>query len=548
MKWLRTFGVLLFMGSCCHSPEAAEAPSADIGESIYRRGVVASDAPLRGIRQIGSPGLAGADAACVNCHRRSGLGSREGTITIPPVTSEYLFHARGSAAQEPMLHGYGNTLGHRDPYTDATLARAIREGLDSGGRPLNPLMPRFALDDASMGELIGYLKTLGTRPMRGVTDTVLHFATVVTPDADPARRQGTLDVLRQYVIEKNSFPYPVSLRQSNPGEAVHRMGIPNGSRHWQLHIWELTGAADTWNDQLKHDYAREPVMALLSGVGGKQWGPVHEFCEGEQIPCLFPNVEVPAIASGDFYSLYFSKGVLLEAELMSSRIGAVVKGKSGASVVQIYRAGDSGEAGANALEASLQSRAIKFSREKLPAAPLGSGLGPALRHAAKADALVLWLRPADLGALGKFPAAQPAVFLSGLMGGLEQAPLPASWRPHTQMAYPFDLPGSRVVRVDYPLGWFRFRHIPVVALQTQADTYLACGILTEALNHMGEVSDPTYLVELLQDTLDHRMLTGYYPRLTLAAGQTVASKGGYLVKFADPSGTRLVADGDWTVP
>jgi hypothetical protein len=50
MKWLRTFGVLLFMGSCCHAPEAAEAPSVDIGESIYRRGVVASDAPLRRTR------------------------------------------------------------------------------------------------------------------------------------------------------------------------------------------------------------------------------------------------------------------------------------------------------------------------------------------------------------------------------------------------------------------------------------------------------------------------------------------------------------------
>jgi hypothetical protein len=52
----------------------------------------------------------------------------------------------------------------------------------------------------------------------------------------------------------------------------------------------------------------------------------------------------------------------------------------------------------------------------------------------------------------------------------------------------------------------------------------------------------------MQEILDHRILTGYYPRLTLAAGQSIGSKGGYLVKFAEPTGTRIVPDGEWTVP
>jgi hypothetical protein len=542
MKWLRTLGVLLFMGLFCHAPRAAESTSADVGESIYRRGVVASGAPLEGTRQVGSLGLVGADAACVNCHRRSGLGSREGTLTIPPVTREYLFRARGTAAQEPMLHGNGNTLGHRDPYTDAMLARAIREGLDSTGRPLNPLMPRFALDDASMGDLIGYLKTLGTRPMRGVTATVLHFATVITPDADPAKRQGMLDVLKAYSIEKNSIPFGPSR------ETLYGTSISPAQRHWQLHLWELTGPPAGWREQLDQDFAREPVMALLSGVGGAMWGPVHDFCESAELPCLFPNVEVPTIADGDFYSLYFSKGVLLEAGLIARQVSGSLKGKAGGTVLQIYRAGDSGEAAAKALTEALQGRGMEVRNKMLPDDRPGSGLGRALRGAVTADALVLWLRPPDLALLGEAPAALPAVFLSGLMGGLEQAPLPASWRAHARMTYPVDLPDRRVVRVDYPLGWFSLRHIPVVALKTQADTYLACGILTETLGHAGDVTDPNYLVELMQESLDHRILTGYYPRLTLAAGQTLASKGGYLVRFADPSGPKLIADGDWTVP
>lgn len=138
--------------------------------------------------------------------------------------------------------------------------------------------------------------------------------------------------------------------------------------------------------------------------------------------------------------------------------------------------------------------------------------------------------------------------MSGLLGGLEQAPLPASWRDHVQITYPVDLPDRRVVRLDYPMGWFRLRRIPVVAEQVQADTYLACGVLAETLSHMADTIQPDYLVERTQETVDHRILTGYYPRLTLATGQTLASKGSFLVKFSEPTGTKLMADGEWTVP
>ena len=57
-----------------------------------------------------------------------------------------------------------------------------------------------------------------------------------------------------------------------------------------------------------------------------------------------------------------------------------------------------------------------------------------------------------------------------------------------------------------------------------------------------------YLIERIEGLLERRIITGYYPRLTLAPGQRLASKGGYLVHFADAKGTRIVADGGWIVP
>jgi hypothetical protein len=177
----------------------------------------------------------------------------------------------------------------------------------------------------------------------------------------------------------------------------------------------------------------------------------------------------------------------------------------------------------------------------------GETVTDALRASAKQDALVLWLRPADIERLGDRASAR-TVFMSGLMAGLENAPLPAGWRSVTEMAYPFDLPEKRRWRLDFALGWFSIRHIPVVDLQVQADTYLACGILAETLSHMTDAFVRDYLVERIEDMLEHRLVTGYYPRLTLAPGQRFASKGGYFVRFADPRGTRIIADGNWLVP
>jgi hypothetical protein len=116
------------------------------------------------------------------------------------------------------------------------------------------------------------------------------------------------------------------------------------------------------------------------------------------------------------------------------------------------------------------------------------------------------------------------------------------------MTYPFDLPERRRVRLDYPLGWFRIRQIPVVAEQVQTDTYLVCGLVSDTLNHMVDTFVRDYLVERIEEMLEHRVITGYYPRLALAPGQRFASKGGYIVRFVGREGTRVAAEGDWVSP
>jgi hypothetical protein len=530
---------------------AESAPGA--GAAIYLHGVLGSGAPLEGVRQTGGLSTKGAEAACVNCHQRSGLGAYEGynlAITIPPITGLYLFHARGATTDQAILPYVEWMNSNRDPYTEATLARAIRDGVDSQGRTLHFLMPRFALSDADMASLIDYLKQLGAHPTPGVTDTVLHFATVITPDADPIKRRGMLDVMQKYFEEKNKFPIGQSRQMRTSGKTEYAKSMFMSHRLWKLHVWELTGPAQSWQAQLEKHFAEEPVMAMVSGLAASNWTPVHAFCEQAQLPCLFPNVEVPVDDSRAFYSLYFSKGVLLEAELIAKAIAGPDPGAPPVAVQQVYRAGDSGEAAAHALAADLKQRGIEVQSQVLQAGAKGQGVAQALRRALGATVLVLWLRPDDLEALGDDASGAPAsVFVSGLMGGLERSPVPPAWRSHAKIAYPVDLPDRRSLRLRYPLSWFSIHHIEVVDEQVQANTYLACGLLAETLSHMADNLTQAFLVELLQTSIERRLInTGYYPHMVLGWNQHFASKGGYIAHFADAGGTRLAADSEWMVP
>lgn len=535
----------LALGTVAASAAPAPAPQATsaAGAAIYLKGVLPDGKPLRGERESGVL-VEGATAACVNCHRRSGLGAEEGRGFIPPITGQFLFQPRSTGVDNSDLPFVEGARINRDPFTEETAARAIRSGLSVDGKPLSVLMPHYQLDDQAMAALIDYLKQLTQTQVPGVSDTTLQFATIITPDADPVKRRAMLSVLDDYFAEKNAAARAISPRL----RSYHKMHF-KVTRRWQLHVWELTGPAPTWEAQLQKHLKAEPVFAVLSGLGGKNWAPVHRFCQQAQVPCLFPNVELPVVADEDFYSLYFSRGVLLEAGLIAQQLGAAAPDAPAVHrLVQVYRAGDIGAAAAKALAAEPRPNTLEIVTRVLKPGPAGAELKAALADVGPGDGLVLWLRSKDLAALGSRPPEAARVWVSGLMGGLENAPLPAAWRSATHMAYPFDLPDRRRIRVDYPLGWFRIRNVPVLDLQVQADTYLACGLLSETLNRMVDTFVRDYLIERIEVMLEHRVITGYYPRLTLAPGQRFASKGGYVVRFADATGTKLLADGDWIVP
>ena len=526
--------------SIASRPLAPDATQLNVGERLYRQGVLAGGGPLLAERQGVEP-MRGQAAACVNCHLRSGLGTVEGRFLIPPITPKYLF--RRVSVTDPGMAQRAGTAGAwvRSRYTDVTFARALREGVDPDGRKFDYLMPRYSLDEASMNSLLSYLRNLGRGPVPGVGSETLDFATIITPDADATERRGMLDVL-EHCFGSSTAPRPDEApRRSQPG-----MRNP-GTRNWRLHVWQLSGPAEDWEQQLRQHFATEPVFAVISGLGRSDWAPVHRFCQAQSLPCLLPNVNLPVVAEDDFYPVYYSKGVLLEAQVIASRLQSP-PGPAPRRVIQIFRADDIGAAGAAAMQQADDAGTQQWRERVLEANAPASELRRVLNEAQPHDAIVLWLRPQDLKDLPETPPPDAAVFVSGFMAGLEQAPLPPAWRSIARMSYPLELPTRRALGRGFAKGWFDFYGIPVVAERVQSDTYLTCEILAEAAGHMANDWVPDRLVELVEIEMGHRLVNGDYPRLGLAPGQRFASKGAYLTHFEDASGTRLAADSDWIVP
>jgi len=589
------------------APPVADPALVEQGRRLYEEGVLPGGEPLRAER-LGAAPLRGKVAACVSCHRRSGMGSIEGNTIIPPITGLAL-HA-GLALRDRVVASMDPRRGRswnqsHAPYDEAALLAALASGLHVSGRTMDPLMPRYAVGLPEVHALSAYLDQLSATWSVGATADVVRLATVITPGVSPRRREAFLQTLRGAVDQKNSNTMPGHRHMINAAEMVMRI-----ERSWELEVWELQGSPDTWGAQLDEHYRQSPVFALASGLGEGTWEPVQAFCERSHVPCWFPSVAVaPAHADEQFYGLYFSQGLPLEAQVIAMGIardphlpGALTGKAAPHRVVQVLRAGEAARAAALALQQSLPA-GTRVEQHVLDAGPLpaADALAPLWAGLGAADALVLWLEDPDLRALaGLAPPAAP-VYLSGTMAHDGLAALPPGWAPGARMAYPYELPEARIANLATFNSWIATRGIPLVDEAMQSEVFFSINYLQYTLSEMLDNIYRDYLIERGESMLRRRELqraeeetfmrqqghppakriaaratltagpifgtdpqgplsqghtpaigvrqgTTIYPRLSLAPGQRYASKGAYLVRLGGEDGHQLVADAGWLVP
>jgi cytochrome c553 len=565
----------------------------ELGRRIYKEGMRAAGVEVTGAR-LGGAQLSGATAACVNCHRRSGMGQVESDILVPPITGNFLFATtrdKRLATMDPHVSKKFNQA--HDPYTEAALAAAIRNGINIQGRTMSEVMPRYNLSDVELRALTAYLKQLSSQWSPGVTEKNIHFATVITPDVDPARRKVFIDMMRSIFRQKNG-----STMTPNPSRTRHHMTtaaelILGTERGWDLDIWELQGAPETWAEQLSARYRSQPVFALVSGLSNSTWQPVHDFCAHEQVPCWFPSVDVPGKIQSP-YAFYFSGGVTLESAVLARHL--LDQKQTPKHIVQIYRDDAVGRAAAQALTDALAGSRIAVANRMLGSDVAAvEALRLALDKIDRDDAVMFWLRPDDVAALGQIKPVSGKSYFSALLGKGEHAPLPPDWRANSSLVYPYELAENRAKNLDYFHIWLSMSKLPLVDEAMQSEVFFAMNFMTDTLSEMLDNMYRDYLldraesmlsiregIKSAQETRDRVALghegdlarrhgaatidesaritvaqkagssktvgTTLYPHLSLGPEQRFASKGAYIVRFADASGDRLIGESAWIVP
>jgi mono/diheme cytochrome c family protein len=494
-----------------------------LGRSLYRDGLRANGEPFTAV-VAGDVEMLGTQYTCDGCHGISGMGSKEANIITPIIAGPVLFD---TAVQPP-----------RPAYDVNSLATVLRSGVTPSGRTLGRLMPRFKLSDDEVAALAAYLATLSIGSAPGVDASTIRFATVVTDSGSTQERDALLAVLNRFAEEKVRQTRLESRRWDRG--TTPESQLPTVYREWKLDVWTLTGLVETWGEQLQHYYEKAPVFAILGGLLPESSAPLGQFCERNAIPCLLPSTNYPVARDGDMYSLYFSRGMGLEADLMA----ADIKTRQLNIVVQVY-CEPSAERAAKQLDESLAngnvvSRHLAFDCDNsLPKDALRTSL-----EQSQTSAIVLWLNRDQLASMDELPD-QPLYLSSTLIGNMNE-PLPEVVSKSALVAHPYRVPGSVDSAYRRLEIWAKPRQIEISYPRIQGEAFFSAMFMSDMVKHMDRFFVREYLLDLIGHAQGMALYVPGYDHVTLGRDQIFLSKGGYLLPIV--KGKIDTASAQWAIP
>jgi cytochrome c553 len=524
------------------------ARAEDRGREIYRTGESTFGQPLSAVVLADVP-LPETQRACTSCHGRSGLAYSEADRIALPVTGPKLYQVVEIA---PKWTHKKRTVGGgtRPAYTDKTLAAAIRTGVDPAGRLLDLMMPRYQVNDQDMADLIAYLKILGTSPTPGLTETEIHFATVVSDDVSPQQRNAMLELIEAYVKAKNGLTRNEEKRSRYA--PVHKEWDYTAYRKWVHHVWSLQGPREQWAEQMQTYYRQQPVFAMVSGMVSGSWKPVHQFCKEKQLPCLFPITDLPVIDESDFYTVYFNQGKTLEASALAKYFTENDGFSSQQAVVQLYRDTEAGRTASQAFRLASQKfiggrlRDMKIESSE----PLPADFWTQLFLNNTDTIWVLWLSEEDLSGLKtltEFEKLPQTLVISASFVPHFTQHIPDYLRDRVLVTYPYALPEALSFRNKITEIWLRSKKIAFNDPAVQISSYFGIRTLGDGIMHIIGNFSQDYLLEKIEHRVTGSNSPSLYTRVSLAPGQRFAAKGCYIVKL-QPSGNGIEAVSDWIIP
>jgi hypothetical protein len=212
----------------------------------------------------GTTELPAASLPCGSCHGPDRRGVAEGTIVPPDI--------RWPILSRPDLNK------PRPRYDDTTLQRVITAGVDSYGRALSPVMPRYRMSAEAMSDLLAFLRRDAPDP--GLTDTTITIATSAV----------TRDVVSAYLKDLNAsggiYGRTLRLSQSASTDDVFALVGASGVTVDPLEripvVTPFATAATTSTSFALYADLTTQVLALASSLGTN--APVNVIVEHDRSP------------------------------------------------------------------------------------------------------------------------------------------------------------------------------------------------------------------------------------------------------------------------
>lgn len=540
-----------------------EVGNAALGRQLYEEGIGVDGEPITAYTK-GDIEISGAQFTCISCHRASGMGTSEGGAYVPPITAKHLFTAREADValreerfketyKEAQSDSFKEDLRKprlRPAYDPETLATAVREGVDPVGRTLNAVMPRYAISEADGRNLTAFFATLSREGDPGVGQRKIHFATVVSKEADRAKATAMVNLVRAYSAFKNKDTIADS---SHSGYSpFYRSQFLYARRFWEPHIWVIEGDPETWDEQLAAHYEKQPVFALISGLVEGPFDPVANFCDAERLPCIFPNTPLPRTEDAEGgYAIYLSRGLELEAEAL-----AVYLARSDAAPERILQLHVTDDPFADVPAAAFADRvAIELpatnlqTRGAADSAALAAAIAEA-GSAAEADVLVIWPGRATDPALAALESVKPAMRVALPLSAMDPAKTALSEWAQKRVIFTsrYDRPDAIHPDSYRVRAWVRSRGLDIPDWDIMRNTYFALRTLEFSMDHLLADFYRDYLIEIIEHQVESGFDPGPYPQGSLGPRQRFYSKGAYMMGLDPESHYDVSPVSEWVVP
>jgi ABC-type branched-subunit amino acid transport system substrate-binding protein len=241
MGWLVLASLLAPSAAIAADPEAPPVTTAvERGKAVYMTGKGATGVLIQATVASGLS-LPASLYPCSGCHGTDARGGVEAGVSAPSIRWSHLVEP--AAVKSPA----GST---RPPYEESSFARALRDGRDSAGRAFDPVMPRYAIDDRDLADLVAFLRAIETAEVSGVDAATIRIASLM-PLGEPRDPQAaSIEALLTAYFARIDAAEPIH------GRRIEFIAIDAGS--------DVSAALQA---QLAAIRGSEPPFAFLANAG-----------------------------------------------------------------------------------------------------------------------------------------------------------------------------------------------------------------------------------------------------------------------------------------